>query len=260
MSFSTEIEQATRSAWAAMLQAQQIQNETLIQRALSSQPRMDHFSCGCDDDTDEPASSSDWLSSFMQSNSMMMWASMIMSAAMDQLMSVVGRLTQAGRSSSSTSREPAAASTQGSRPQGGRAWPSSPGPGWSGFHWPLENYPITSAFGPRRDPVGHRKCRFHHGVDIGAPWGTPIRAAAAGRVVAAGWVEGYGNYIRIDHGNGRETAYGHCSWLGVQVGQRVERGKVIGNVGNTGHSTGPHLHFEVIRNGRRENPCNHVHP
>lgn len=254
MSFSTEIEQATRSAWATMRLAQQMQSEALIQSMLASQPRMNY--CGCDDDNDEPASSSDWLSSFMQTNSMMMWASMMMSAAMDQLMSVVGRLAQAGRSSSSRSsisgREPAAASIQGGRSS------TAPGAGWSGFDSPLKNHPITSVFGPRIDPVDHQKCRFHKGVDIGAPRGTPIRAPAGGKVVAAGWLEGYGNYMRIDHGNGRETAYGHCSALLLKPGDEVKKGQVIARVGSTGHSNGPHLHYEVIYKGVKKNPMKYV--
>lgn len=259
MSFSSEIEQATCAAFTAVLQAQQMQDDALLQSALSSQSRMSYFSSGCGDDEEQP-SSSGWLSSFGQSHSMM-WASMLMSAAMSQLTGLIGLIGRLTRASSSTSLEPAAASIQGGRSQGGRSWPSSAGPGWSGFHSPLENhFIITSAFGPRIDPIGHRKTGFHHGVDIGAPSGTPIRAASAGRVVAAGWAAGYGNYIRIDHGNGRETAYGHLSAIGVLLGKQVKPGQFIGRVGNTGsRSTGPHLHFEVICNGKKENPCDHVH-
>ena len=91
--------------------------------------------------------------------------------------------------------------------------------------------------------------RFHPGIDIAAPAGTPVRAAAAGSVIRAGWDEQYGYLVGIDHGIGIETYYGHNSRLTVSLGQRVERGGLIGWVGSTGRSTDPHLHFEVRREG-----------
>ena len=111
--------------------------------------------------------------------------------------------------------------------------------------WPISGT-FTSPFGPRWG-------RLHAGVDLAAPDGTPIRAAGAGVVVAAGPAEGYGNAVLIDHGNGYLTHYGHMSAIAVTVGQKVAAGEQIGNEGSTGHSTGPHLHFEVHQ-GFYKNP------
>jgi murein DD-endopeptidase MepM/ murein hydrolase activator NlpD len=105
---------------------------------------------------------------------------------------------------------------------------------------------VTSCFGPRWG-------RIHEGVDLAGPDGTPILAAGAGVVVRAGVAEGYGNAVLIDHGNGFLTHYGHMSVVGVRVGQRVAAGEQIGQEGSTGHSTGPHLHFEVHQ-GFYKNP------
>jgi murein DD-endopeptidase MepM/ murein hydrolase activator NlpD len=107
---------------------------------------------------------------------------------------------------------------------------------------------ITSGFGMRYHPILHVR-KLHTGVDFGAPYGTPIHAAAAGVVLLAGYTRGYGNCIIIDHGGGIATLYGHCSSLGVSEGQSVKQGAVIGRVGATGYATGPHLHFEVRKNG-----------
>ena len=109
-------------------------------------------------------------------------------------------------------------------------------------------YTITSRFGPRSS--GN-----HTGLDIAAPTGTTIVAAAAGTVTLSGnYGNGYGNYIIIDHGNSVRTLYAHCSSLSVSEGQYVSQGQVIGAVGNTGNSTGPHLHLEIIVDGARYNP------
>lgn len=94
---------------------------------------------------------------------------------------------------------------------------------------------------------------MHQGIDIGAPTGTPIYAAAGGQVIFSGWMGGYGNLILIDHLDGRVTAYAHQSRLAVGGGS-VSRGQLIGYVGSTGDSTGPHLHFEVRVNGRAVDP------
>jgi murein DD-endopeptidase MepM/ murein hydrolase activator NlpD len=118
---------------------------------------------------------------------------------------------------------------------------------------PLPGAPITSPFGMRFDPILETQS-MHTGVDFGAPMGTPIHAAADGVVVFAGPRGGYGNCTIIDHGNSLATLYGHQSVIGVSVGQRVTRGQVIGKVGSTGMSTGPHLHFEVRVNGTPVNP------
>jgi murein DD-endopeptidase MepM/ murein hydrolase activator NlpD len=116
---------------------------------------------------------------------------------------------------------------------------------------------ITSTFGNRFDPYYH-VWQLHAGVDIGAPSGTAIVAAAAGRVTQAGWLGGYGYYTCVDHGqvNGQRmsTCYGHQSKILVTVGQQVSAGQVIGQVGSTGASTGPHLHFEVRLGGRPVDP------
>lgn len=112
---------------------------------------------------------------------------------------------------------------------------------------PVHNALITS-------PFGLRWGRPHQGIDLGAPAGTPIVSAEAGKVVYSGWKSGYGNFVAIDHGHGFETHYAHCSKLMVRLGQVVGKGQQIAKVGNTGHSTGPHLHFEVISNGVHRNP------
>jgi murein DD-endopeptidase MepM/ murein hydrolase activator NlpD len=103
--------------------------------------------------------------------------------------------------------------------------------------------PITSGYGWRTHPItGNR--RFHAGVDIGAPMGAPVVAAGSGTIVSAGWMGGYGKTITIQHNGVQQTLYGHLSEIFVQAGQTIERGTVIGRVGSTGNSTGPHLHFE----------------
>ena len=99
---------------------------------------------------------------------------------------------------------------------------------------------------------------LHPGIDIGAGMGASIHAAAPGRVIVAGYSGGYGNLIVIDHGNGLATAYAHQSRLGVSVGQEVSQGQVIGYVGSTGFSTGPHLHFEVRVNGSPVDPMGYL--
>ncbi len=116
---------------------------------------------------------------------------------------------------------------------------------------------ITSGFGWRRDPFTGRRA-FHYGVDISAPVGFPVRAAASGIVVYAGWYGGYGNVVIIKHNMGYSTVYGHLSAIVVNPGQVVRKGQVIGAVGNTGRSTGPHLHFEIRKNGRAINPLKFV--
>jgi murein DD-endopeptidase MepM/ murein hydrolase activator NlpD len=123
-------------------------------------------------------------------------------------------------------------------------------PSASGLIWPVSG-PVTS-------PFGYRWGRLHAGIDIGAPSGTPIHAAASGRVVIAGWNGGYGNYTCIDHGGGLATCYAHQSSFAVGAGASVSQGQVIGYVGNTGHSFGPHLHFEVRINGTPVDPLGYL--
>lgn len=120
--------------------------------------------------------------------------------------------------------------------------------------WPLSGvYRITSGFGPRVDPV-YGTDGFHKGIDIAAATGTPVVAAADGRVVYAGWCGGYGIAVFIWHGDGKETRYAHLSGTAVRQGTVVKAGDIIGYVGSTGKSTGPHLHFEVRVGGKAVNP------
>ena len=123
-------------------------------------------------------------------------------------------------------------------------------PSAQGLIWPVSG-PVTS-------PFGYRWGRLHAGIDIAVPIGTPIHAAASGTVALAGWVDGYGNYTCIDHGGGLATCYAHQSSLAVSVGTHVTQGQVIGYSGNTGHSTGPHLHFEVRINGTPVDPLGYL--
>ena len=127
-----------------------------------------------------------------------------------------------------------------------------PAPVESGLAMPA-NGPITSYFGYRYHPILHFT-RFHAGVDIGASWGSPIVAAGDGQVVAAGWAGGYGREVQIAHGGGTVSLYGHMSEIVTSAGSFVHRGQLIGYVGSSGLSTGPHLHFEVRQGGTPVNP------
>lgn len=115
------------------------------------------------------------------------------------------------------------------------------------LRWPLDGGVITSLFGPRSD-------RMHNGLDIAAATGTPIRAAADGRVTYADWAGTYGMLVVLDHGDGVVTRYAHNSNIVVRNGQTVRAGQHIANVGSTGRSTGPHLHFEVEIDGKMVDP------
>ena len=115
---------------------------------------------------------------------------------------------------------------------------------------------MASGYGYRRDPV-YGTSRFHEGLDFAADIGTPVYATANGRVVKAGWESGYGNMVEIDHGYDYVTRYAHLSKFSVKPGDTVGRGDVVGAVGNTGKSTGPHLHYEVRYNGAPKNPINY---
>ena len=121
-----------------------------------------------------------------------------------------------------------------------------------GFIRPVDGG-VVSGFGMRYHPILHRT-RLHAGVDFAAGTGTPIAAAAAGVVVFSGVMNGYGNVVVVDHGGGVSTLYGHCSARLVSEGQTVTKGQTIARVGMTGLATGPHLHFEVRRNGTPVNP------
>lgn len=118
--------------------------------------------------------------------------------------------------------------------------------------WPVHG-PITSPFGWRSNPYGGAP-DFHPGLDIGVPMHTTVRAAADGTVIMAQWYGGYGNFVLIDNGGGISTGYGHLSSFYVSKGQHVTRGQPIASSGSTGHSTGPHVHFEVRKNGKPIDP------
>jgi murein DD-endopeptidase MepM/ murein hydrolase activator NlpD len=117
-------------------------------------------------------------------------------------------------------------------------------------HWPVDGT-VTSPYGLRRNGL---RLDIHRGVDIAVPSGTPVRAMAPGRVTYAGTMSGYGRVVIVDHGGGTRTVYGHLSELRVQAGQELSGRIVIGLSGSSGRSTAPHLHFEIVRRGRAEDP------
>jgi murein DD-endopeptidase MepM/ murein hydrolase activator NlpD len=119
-----------------------------------------------------------------------------------------------------------------------------------GFLWPARGR-LTSRFGWRR-------WRHHDGIDIAAPYGSPIYAARPGRVIFAGWYFAYGRAVIVDHGDGVQTLYGHASQLLVRPGETVNQGQLIARVGSSGRATGPHVHFEVRVNGRAVNPMKYM--
>jgi murein DD-endopeptidase MepM/ murein hydrolase activator NlpD len=120
----------------------------------------------------------------------------------------------------------------------------------AGFVWPVHGV-LTSGF-------GWRWGRMHEGIDLAVSNGTPVVASAAGTVIVAGWMGGYGNLVVVDHGGGISTAYGHNTSVTVGVGQQVAQGQLIAYSGNTGHSTGPHVHFEVRINGGAVDPMGYL--
>ena len=122
--------------------------------------------------------------------------------------------------------------------------------------WPVQGL-VTGSFGERIDPFNGEGA-FHSGVDIGSSYGAPIVAPADGMVTLTDTMGGYGKTIMIDHGNGISTRYGHLSGFAVTAGQRVQRGDVIGYVGESGRSTGPHLHYEVRINDTPVNPYKYL--
>jgi murein DD-endopeptidase MepM/ murein hydrolase activator NlpD len=126
----------------------------------------------------------------------------------------------------------------------------SAAPSAAGFIWPVHGV-VTSGF-------GWRWGRLHAGIDIAVASGTPVVAAASGTVVIAGWLGGYGNLVVVDHGNGIATAYGHNSAVTVGYGEYVVQGQLIAYSGSTGHSTGPHVHFEVRIGGAPVDPFGYL--
>lgn len=124
----------------------------------------------------------------------------------------------------------------------------------SGFAWPTEG-PLTSSFGMRMHPIlGYN--RMHNGIDIGAPYGQNVVAAQDGIIIQAGWIKGYGNTVIVAHGDGISSLYAHLSRILTSEGESVSRGSTIAQIGSTGLSTGPHLHFEIRKNGEPQNPMN----
>ncbi|SDG95210.1 peptidoglycan DD-metalloendopeptidase family protein [Roseospirillum parvum] len=129
--------------------------------------------------------------------------------------------------------------------------------GWLPLAVPLDEYFITSGFGLRTDPMNGRKA-MHEGLDFGAPLKAKIKVTAPGVVTFAGWKGNYGRLVEVDHGMGLKTRYGHMSSIAVKVGQKLERGAVVGRLGNSGRSTGPHLHYEVRQDDQPVNPMKFI--
>ncbi len=167
-------------------------------------------------------------------------------AALSQIDEQVGRLESIRADlQAEIQAEIAAASGVSTLPAGPMSAPSA-----AGLVWPLSGT-LTSGF-------GYRWGRMHEGIDISVPEGTPVRAAKSGTVILASYYGGYGNYICVDHGGGLSTCYAHLSGYASSSGQRVSQGQVIGYSGNTGSSTGPHLHFEVRINGAAQDPMGYL--
>lgn len=125
--------------------------------------------------------------------------------------------------------------------------------GYTPTIWPVEGT-LEGGFGGRRNPFSGSGYEFHSGQDIEAPWGAPVVAGASGRVTFVGWQNGYGQLVVVDHGDGLTTRYGHLSHIDVELNQTVLRAQLLGKVGSTGRSTGPHLHYEVRINDQPVNP------
>jgi murein DD-endopeptidase MepM/ murein hydrolase activator NlpD len=134
--------------------------------------------------------------------------------------------------------------------QSSAAFVTTGAPSSAGFVWPVHGV-LTSYF-------GWRWGRMHEGIDLAVSSGTPVVSSAAGTVIVAGWMGGYGNLVVVDHGGGIATAYGHNTTVTVGVGQQVAQGQLIAYSGNTGHSTGPHVHFEVRVNGSAVDPLGYL--
>ncbi|PYS74773.1 MAG: hypothetical protein DMF69_00810 [Acidobacteria bacterium] len=123
--------------------------------------------------------------------------------------------------------------------------------------WPVDGK-LEGGFGGRRNPFGGSGYEFHTGQDIEAPMGAPVIAGASGKISFVGWQNGYGQLVIVDHGGGLSTRYGHLSHIDVDMGQQVSRGQLVGKVGSTGRSTGPHLHYEVRINDQAVNPLQYL--
>lgn len=119
--------------------------------------------------------------------------------------------------------------------------------------WPTDGGRISSTYGHRPDPIASSS-QWHPGIDIATDFGAPVYASGSGMVEMADWNGGYGRYVRINHGNGYKTVYGHMSNFATATGKKVAKGDVIGFVGSSGYSTGPHIHFEIIADGHAIDP------
>ena len=126
-------------------------------------------------------------------------------------------------------------------------------PGTMSLVYPVMGPRMSGDFGMRKHPIKKRH-HHHHGIDLAAPMGAPIRSIAAGQVIYADPFGGYGKIVVVRHASGLTSHYGHCAELNVQIGDRVAAGDIIGTVGSTGLSTGPHLHFEIRIDGKPQNP------
>jgi murein DD-endopeptidase MepM/ murein hydrolase activator NlpD len=122
---------------------------------------------------------------------------------------------------------------------------------------PLNSFYITSSFGKRKDPI-NRRWAAHYGLDLGGPFKSRVYSPASGVVTYAGWKGKYGKLIEIDHGAGLKTRYGHLQKIYVKKGQKITFRQKIGLLGNTGRSTGAHLHYEIVFRGRAKNPMKFI--
>ena len=129
--------------------------------------------------------------------------------------------------------------------------------GYTPTIWPVDGK-LEGGFGGRRNPFGGPGYEFHTGQDIEAPMGAPVVAGASGKISFVGWQNGYGQLVVVDHGGGLTTRYGHLSHIDVDANQQVSRGQLLGKVGSTGRSTGPHLHYEVRINDAAVNPLEYL--
>ena len=136
------------------------------------------------------------------------------------------------------------------------SWSGKSVPGSGTYSYPVRGR-LTSPFGMRRHPI-FKVVSFHSGVDLAAPYGTPIMASDSGRVIFDGWYGGYGKVVIVDHGMNYSTLYAHLSRIGTSKGKPIVKGQTIGYEGQTGYSTGPHLHFEVRKSGKPQNPLNYL--
>ena len=161
--------------------------------------------------------------------------------------------TKATTKPTEAATKPTTKPTESTRPSGGGSGQSSSG----GWMKPVSSYTVTSVYGWRLHPV-HGYYRMHNGVDLAAPKGTPIYASRSGQVTVAKYGTDAGYYVTINHGDGYASVYMHMTHYVVSVGQYVSQGQVIGYVGSTGASTGPHLHFGIMKDGNYVNPMNYI--